>query len=86
MSSNGFQENPGQKNSGKMKTLKWIFYALLIIVFAADFLVERHHVVFPWDAIPGFSALFGLVTCVAIIRVCKAIGYAWLMKKEDYYD
>ena len=81
MSSDGFQENPG-----KMKTLKWIFYAVLVIVFVADFLVTRHHVVFPWDAIPGFSALFGLVTCVLIIRVCKAIGYAWLMKKEDYYE
>ena len=81
MNSTGFQDDPK-----KMKFLKRLFYALLVIVFIADFLVERHHVVFPWDAIPGFSAVFGLVTCVLIIRVCKAIGYAWLMKKEDYYD
>ena len=81
MNSAGFQEDPG-----KMKTLRWIFYAALVIVLVADFFVERHHVEFPWDAIPGFGALFGLVTSVLIIRVCKAIGYAWLMKKEDYYD
>ena len=73
-------------NPKTIKKLKWIFYAVLIIVFVADFLVERHHASFPWDSIPGFSAFYGFISCAAIIIISKIIGHAWLMKKEDYYD
>ncbi len=70
----------------KIKTLKRIFYAVLVIVVIADFLVERHHAAFPWDSVPGFSALYGFISCAVIIILSKIVGHAWLMKKEDYYD
>ncbi len=71
---------------GKRKQRYRIFYVLLAIVFIADFLIEHHHVTFFWDKIPGFSAVFGFVSCAVLIIVSKFIGHAWLMKKEDYYD
>ena len=71
------------KNS---KNLKRVCYVVLVLVFAADFFVERHHVSFPWDEIPGFSAFYGFIACAVIILISKGLGYIWLMKKEDYYD
>ncbi len=70
----------------KLKVYKYIFYAILVVVFVADFLVERHHAAFPWDELPGFGAFYGLISCVLIIIISKFVGHLWLMKKEDYYD
>lgn len=69
-----------------MKTLKKIFYATLGLLVGADLVIHREHVTFWWDAIPGFSAFYGLLSTILIIVVSKAIGHAWLMKREDYYD
>ncbi len=70
----------------RTQTLKWIFFVLLAIVFVSDFLVERHHLEFPWDNIPGFSALYGFISVVIIIIISKVIGAILITKKEDYYD
>ncbi len=72
-----------EKNRG---TLKKASYVALAAVVVADFFVHRHHAAFFWDNIYGFGAAYGFVSCVLIIVVSKAIGHAWLMKKEDYYD
>lgn len=71
------------ENAGKRKV---IFYIILVVVFASDFFATRHHAAFIWDEIPGWSAFYGFVSCVAIIAVFKLLGNAWLLKKEDYYD
>ena len=73
-------------NKKRSQTLKWIFFALLVVVFAADFLVERHHVEFPWDSIPGFSAVYGFISVVIIIIISKVVGAILVTRKEDYYD
>ncbi len=67
---------------------RWrLFIVVLALVFVADFFVPRHHVEFFWDAIPGWAAVFGLVSCVLIIVVSKFLGHqGGLMKDEDYYD
>ncbi len=69
-----------------IKILKILSYACLALTVAADFFIPRKHTHFPWDHIPGFYALFGLIACVLIIVLAKTLGYKWLMKKEDYYD
>jgi uncharacterized membrane protein len=70
----------------KLQTLKWIFFAVLAIVFAADFLVERHHAAFPWDNIPGFSAVYGFISVIILIIIAKVVGALIVTRKEDYYD
>ena len=73
-------------NKKRFQTLKWIFFALLAVVFFSDFLVERHHVEFSWDTIPGFSAVYGFVSVIIIIIISKIIGAVLVTRKEDYYD
>ena len=65
-----------------------IFVAALILSFAVDFLLSGGdgHGDFPWSHILGFFALFGFITCVAIVIISKLIGHYWLQRKEDYYD
>lgn len=77
----GYLDRPGN-----VKILKYIFYSSLIIVVLADFFIHREKVGFFWDALPGFSAIYGFISCILIIIVSKFIGHKWLMKKEDYYD
>ncbi len=76
-------EKHGEEPNPKLK--KWL-YLLLALFVVADFFVHREHAVFPWDHIPGFSALYALVATVVIVVVAKGIGHAFLMKEEDYYD
>ena len=78
--------NGSNVNKKRIQALKWIFFALLAVVFAADFFVERHHAEFPWDNLPGFSAVYGFVSVIVIIIVAKIIGAVIVTRKEDYYD
>ena len=69
------------------KRRRWLLAATLLAVFVADFFVAREHVDFFWDAISGWAALFGFVSCVAIIFVSKVLGHQGrFMRREDYYD
>jgi hypothetical protein len=69
-----------------LKRLKVIFGVALAALVVADLLIHRGHAVFPWDDIPGFSAVYGLLSCAIIIMVSKYLGESGLMKPEDYYD
>jgi len=69
-----------------MRRAQYLCYAVLGLLVGADFLVPRTHVTFFWDALPGFNAVYGLLSTLLIILVSKAIGHAWLMRREDYYE
>jgi uncharacterized membrane protein YkvI len=68
------------------KPLKWLFFALLVLVVIGDFFVERHNVHFFGDKIYGFWSLFGLTVCIVMTYLCKGLSHTWLGKDEDYYD
>ena len=59
-----------------------VVMALLVVL---DVFKEPAYERFAWDGISGFAALYGFVSCVLIIVVSKALGYAFLYRKEDYY-
>ncbi|TLX04999.1 hypothetical protein [Rhizobium sp. MHM7A] len=64
-----------------------LFYLVLVMIVVADFLVSREHAEYPWDRLPGWSALYGFVSCVLLIFVSKFLGHrVGLMRREDYYD
>lgn len=63
---------------------KGFYFSFALLGF--DFLVPRQHIFFVWDKIPGFIALYGLLSSIIIISVSKAIGHIFLMRREDYYD
>lgn len=72
----------------RYKKHRWrVLVVILGLVTLADFLVARTHTDYVWQAIPGWSALFGFVSCVAIIFISKVIGHnGGIMRDEDYYD
>lgn len=49
---------------------------------------KGHHAAeeFIGEEIWGFWSAYGLIGCIIMIIVCKGVGHAWLMKKENYYD
>ncbi|MEX1298613.1 MAG: hypothetical protein AB1Z38_13605 [Desulfotignum sp.] len=57
----------------------------LLVGFDALFLdkVKAHTAA---EHLPGFWALFGLVSCVVIIFVSKWFGKLGITRQEDYYD
>ncbi|PCJ10643.1 MAG: hypothetical protein COB16_01220 [Rhodobacteraceae bacterium] len=67
---------------------RWkLFLKLLVLIVIADFLVPRPHVDYFWQAIPGWAAIFGFISCAAIIFISKFIGHSGgIMRDEDYYD
>ena len=69
------------------KTRRRLLWATLVVGFAAAFLVHRDHGAFFWDFIPGWTAVFGFGSCVAIIFASKLLGHQGrIMRDEDYYD
>lgn len=68
------------------KTLKQVGFAVLALIVVIDFFLPRHHSEFFWDDIPGFSALYGLLSFILIVVVSKTLGHYLLGRPEDYYD
>ena len=57
---------------------------ICIAVVAADFFYEKHgH--YSWENFPGFYALFGFVSCVALVLAATQLRRI-LKRDEDYYD
>jgi len=70
---------------GYVKQRHRLLYASLALVAIIDLFIPRHHGFF-WEYWPGFSALYGLISCVLIIVVSKFLGHqGGLMKREDFY-
>jgi len=64
-----------------------LFYLVLALSVAADFLVAREHADYLWELLPGWSAAYGFSSCVLLIFVSKFLGHrCGLMRREDYYD
>ena len=70
----------------RSRRVRQLFYALLALTVLLDLVAPAEHALFGLAALPGFSALYGLLSCVLIIVVSKWLGHAGLMKREDYYD
>ncbi len=73
----------------RLKTVIRISYAvlaLLVVIDALPFLVDKHHAHTKAEHLPGFWSLFGFVACTLIIFLSKWYGHAGIMTREDYYD
>lgn len=63
----------------------WTGFIVVLAVLVALDLVVAHHPHFGIDALFGFAAWFGFLSCVVLIVFAKALGA--LMKRPDtYYD
>jgi len=86
MSSHKTTEKITPEEAQKKKKQMKILYGLMALLVLCDVFAHRHHPHFFWDSIPGFSGVFGFLSCVLLIFFSKGIGHAFLMKREDYYD
>ncbi len=71
---------------GLKRVYKVLFVIALIFFFCVGFFVEPHHIYFPWDRLPVFNAIFGLVGASIVIVFSKVVVQWFISKKEDYYD
>jgi hypothetical protein len=67
-----------------VKRLLYIFYASLVVLLIADFFIHKH-ADFPWEGAPEFFAVYGFVSCVALIFIAKILRKI-VKRKENYYD
>ncbi len=68
---------------------RWFYVGLAVVALAEivlPFIFRGAHPHFPFESLPAWGSLYGLISCIAIIVVSKLIGKAWLMRREDYYD
>jgi len=74
----------------RVARLKRRSYAGLALVALSEIVLPRifrgseSH--FAFEDFPAWGALYGFISCVAIIVVSKLIGKLWLMRREDYYE
>ncbi|MHB8057767.1 MAG: hypothetical protein ACYDHC_07720 [Desulfuromonadaceae bacterium] len=68
-----------------IRTVRYVFYVVLVLLVLPDLFVHKHTLFYSIEAWPGFYALFGFVSCVAIILISKLLGYV-LKRSENYYD
>lgn len=62
------------------RTVRWLA-ALMAGLVAIEALFARHHrPVFPWHHLPGYAALIGLLGCVIVVLIAKALG-KWFLQR-----
>jgi hypothetical protein len=67
-----------------VQRLLYIFYSSLLVLLIIDFFIHKHGE-FPWEAAPDFYAVYGFVSCVALIFIAKLLRKI-VRRKENYYD
>ena len=71
----------------RKKTIKkLIVFSLIILgllIFIEFFIILHPH--FDVERIFGFHAIFGFLSCVALIIFAKLLGFL-IKRKDDYYD
>ena len=73
----------------RLKTVIWVCYAVLavlVVIDALPFLVDKEHAHMSAEHLPGFWSVFGFIACTLIIFLSKWFGHAGIMQREDYYD
>ncbi len=69
---------------------KWIILILFLLALLSLYAELGHPVAAGharwWNKIPGFFIFFGLLGCILLILVAKALGKFWLTRDENYYD
>ena len=67
-----------------IRKLWWVFSAVLALTVAAQLLIYVKGY-FGADGWFGFGAVFGFLSCLAMVLVAKALGFV-LKRPADYYD
>ena len=67
-----------------VRKLLLIFFISLAVLLVIELFIHKHgH--FPWEDAPFFFAVYGFISCVALIFIAKFIRM-FVKRNEDYYD
>jgi hypothetical protein len=73
-----------------LASLKRWFYvslgAIVIAEIAAPYVLHDDHIYFPFENLPAWGSVYGLISCLLIIIVSKWLGKMFLERDENYYD
>lgn len=63
--------------------VKRLLWTAFVLSLAAEALVRAAEATLPWwHRLPAFHAVYGVVGCVLIVVVSKALGKFWLQRPE----
>ena len=80
---NDRQDDHWLARPGTIKKLWIAFVVILVLIVAAQAFIPVKGYFGP-DAWFGFGAVYGFLSCLAMVLVAKLLGFA-LKRKEDYY-
>jgi Na+/phosphate symporter len=63
----------------------WIGAIVILVLTVLAEIVIALHPNFEVEALFGFHALFGFVTCIVMVVFAKLLGFL-IKRKDDYYD
>ena len=63
--------------------LLWRVFAVVLVVAVAAQLLFKVKGYFTLDGWLGFGAVYGFLSCVAMVLVAKVLG--WVLKRDDDY-
>ena len=72
----------------RLQTLKIFFYIFIAVMLVWTVVaVDTHHAHTWMEAhIPGFWALFTMLSCLVLIYFARWFGKSGIITREDYYD
>jgi hypothetical protein len=64
-----------------------IMAVILAALVAVEWLLVPHYQPkFPWHHMPGYAALIGLLACIVVVLLSKALGASLLQRPESDDD
>ncbi len=70
---------------GMLKRMWNVFVGIMVVLVAVDFFIPHEHTHLVFETIPGFSAVYGFVACVALVLVAKILRRV-CKRDMNYYD
>ena len=55
-----------------------------VVLLLAD-LVYHRHIYHPWEHLPGFYGVFGVISIIVLVQAAKGLRKL-VMRDEDYYE
>lgn len=70
----------------QQKMLKGLGLAIMMGLIIADVLIPTGYGRLPWEGVPGFGTLLGIVSAVIAIALASLLDRLLLHRQESYYD
>jgi hypothetical protein len=67
-----------------VKKFLGFLYSSLVVLLIVDFFIHKH-AEFPWESATDFFAVYGFISCVALIFIAKVLRL-FVKRDEEYYD